>query len=86
MFNFLPHAGSKKKPRQRASKMSALDMLSEKTNRKFEIKEQELEVRRMELEFQKRKYEAEAEERQARLELDREERKTILELLKDRLS
>ena len=66
-------------PRQRASKTSALDMLFEKTNRKFEIKEQELE-------FQKRKYEAEAEERQARLELDREERKTILELLKDRLS
>ena len=75
-----------KKGQKRASKMSALDMLSEKTNRKFEIKELELELRRMELEFQKRKYEAEAEERQARLELDREEIKTILELLKDRLS
>ncbi|KAK2564315.1 hypothetical protein P5673_012574 [Acropora cervicornis] len=43
--------GSKNKPRQGASKMSSLNMLSEKTNRKFEIKELELEVRRMELEF-----------------------------------
>lgn len=61
-------------------------MLSEKTNWKFETKEQELEMRRMELEFQKRKYEAEAEEQNARVELGREERKAILELLKDHLS
>ena len=67
--------GSKrKKVQKRASKRSAMDMLTEKYSQKAEIKKAELELRRMELEFAKEKYAAEA-----------EERKPILSLLKDRL-
>ena len=51
-----------------------MDMLTEKYSQKAEIKKAELELRRMELEFTKEKYAAQA-----------EERKAILTLLKDRL-
>ena len=62
-----------------------MDMLSEKYSRKAEIKEKELEIRKMELEFQKEKYAAEAEERNARVQLEFEERKAMLTLLQRKL-
>lgn len=79
------HIGSKrKKVQKRASKRSAMDMLTEKYSQKAEIKKDELELRRMELEFAKEKYTAEAEERKANLEMKMQERRAILTLLKDR--
>lgn len=78
--------GSKRKRVQkRATKCSAMDMLTEKYSQKAEIKKDELELRRMELEFAKEKYAAEAEERKAKLKMEMQERRTILSLLKDRL-
>ena len=47
-----------------------MDMLTEKYSQKAEIKKDELELRRMELEFAKEKYAAEAEERKAKLEME----------------
>lgn len=62
-----------------------MDMLTEKYSQKAEIKKDELELRRMELEFAKEKYAAEAEERKAKLEMEMQERSTILSLLKEHL-
>lgn len=59
-------------------------MLTEKYQ-KAEIKKDELELRRMELEFAKEKYAAEAEERKAKLEMEMQERRAILSLLKEHL-
>lgn len=60
-------------------------MLTEKYSQKAEIKKDELELRRMELEFAKEKYAAEAEERKAKLEMKMQERSAILSLLKEHL-
>ena len=73
------------KGQQRASKRSAIDMLTEKNNQKVEVKKEELALRRMELDFQKEKYAAEADERKTKLEMEMQERRAILSLLKDRL-
>lgn len=61
-----------------------MEMLADKYSQKAEFKKEELDVRRMELEFAKEKYAAEAEERRARVELEIEERRALLSLLKDR--
>ena len=74
-------AGKKRKKQQRASKLTALQMLSDKYQQKAELKEKELNLRRMELEFEKEKYNAEAEERKAKLRLELEERRAYLALL-----
>ena len=60
-------------------------MLTEKNNQKVEVKREELALRRMELDFQKEKYAAKADERIAKLEIEMQERRAILSLLKDRL-
>ena len=60
-------------------------MLTEKNNQKVEVKKEELALRRMELDFQKEKYAAEADERRAKLEMEMQERRAILSLLKDHL-
>ena len=52
------------------SKRSAIDMLTEKNNQKVEVKKEELALRRMELDFQKEKYAAEADERKTKLEME----------------
>lgn len=49
------------------------------------MKKEELALRRMELDFQKEKYAAEADERKTKLEMEMQERRAILSLLKDRL-
>ena len=75
----------KEKTKRRCSKLSAVEMLANKYSQKAEFKKEELDVRRMELEFAKEKYAAEAEERRAtRMELEIEERRALLSLLKDR--
>ena len=68
--------------RKRASKISAIEML-EKYTKKAELKE-EIELRRMELELKKRKMENE-EERKKIVELELEERRAMLELLRKHL-
>lgn len=75
---------SKKKTKRRCSKLSAMEILANEYSQKAEFKKEELNVRRMELEFAKEKYAAETEERRARVELEIEERRTLLSLLKDR--
>ena len=74
---------SKKKSKRRCSKLSAMEMLANKYSQRAEFKKEELDVRRMELEFAKEKYAAKAEERRARVEFEIEERWVLLFLLKD---
>ena len=71
--------------RKRFSKLSAIEMLDKKNEKKADWKETELELRRSELEFNRIKFEAENEEKKERLKLELEERKTMLELLKKHL-
>lgn len=59
-------------------------MLEEENKQKAALKEKELEQRRLELEFQKRKYEDEAKERKERLDQELEERRLLVALLKDK--
>ena len=59
-------------------------MLSAKYCKKAELKNKELELKKMELELQKQKYEAGAHERKVKFEMEVEERKAIITLLKDR--
>lgn len=75
---------SESKKYTRASKSSAVEMLSEKYARKAEIKEKELELRKMELEFEKQKYYDEAKLREARAELELEERRAFFSLLQNK--
>ena len=77
--------GRKRKYKKRASQRAALDIIAEKYETKASLKVKELELRRMELEFQQKKYEAEAKEREAKMQLELEERKLMISLLKDEL-
>ena len=79
---------SKPKPvkiKKRASKLSALEMLQKKNERKANFKELGLEQRKREFEFEKQNYEEEAAERPEKLRLEIEEKRAFLALLKDRL-
>ena len=76
----------------RLTKLLAVQMLEKKFERKAQLKEKELDLRRMELELQSRKLDQEEaarkqeqEEKKKRLELELEERRTMLELLKKHL-
>ena len=82
-----PHILGKGK-RKRASKLSVIDLLETKFERKAQLKEKELEIRKMELELQKRKMDQDEEERkraqeerQKRFELELAEKKSMLELI-----
>ena len=75
---------SSAKKKRRAAKLSAIEMLERKNERKADLKEKELEQRQREFEFQRQKYE-EATERKARLQLELEERRAFMSLLKDKL-
>ena len=59
-------------------------MLERKNERKVGLQEKELAQRQRELEFQRQKYEEEAPERKARLQLELEERRAFMSLLKDK--
>ena len=84
---FLPPESKPKpvKKEKRGSRLSALEMLEEKSERKAKIKEQELELRQREFEFQKQKYEDKAAERKAKLQLELEERRVFLSVLKGKI-
>lgn len=71
-LSFLPPESKPKpvKKKKRASRLSALKFLKEKSERKAKIKEQQLELRQREFEFQKQKYENEAAERKAKIQLE----------------
>ena len=69
--------------------LSTAELLHEKFKSKANMKEKELEVKKMELELQQKKWRLEEEERKKRLELDTEEmrleaeeRRAMIELLK----
>ena len=67
-------------------KLTELETLEEKKNKqKAVLIEKEVEQRRLELEFQKRKYEDEAKERKERLNQELEERRLLFALLKDKV-
>lgn len=66
-------------------KSSAMEMLEKKNMSKVSLKEKELQQKHQEFEFQKKKYEDQAKERQERLQLELEERRMFLQLLKDKL-
>ena len=74
-----------RKPRKRASRLSVMNMLEEKYDRKASLKEQELKQRMLEFEFEKQKFEIEAAEWKERLDLELEEKRMMLSLLKDKL-
>ena len=61
-------------------------MLGTKNVRKANFKELQSEQRKKEFDFEKQKYKEEAADRQDKLELELEERKAFLALLKNRLS
>ena len=73
-----------RKTKKRASKLTALQMLEEENKQKAVLKEKKLEERRLELEFQKRKYGDEAKERKERLNQELKERRLLFALLKDK--
>lgn len=60
-------------------------MIQAKFERKASLKEQELHQRKLELEFEKAKVDMEASEREKRLNMEMEERRAFLNLLKDKL-
>lgn len=62
--------------KKRASKLSAIEMLERNYKRKAELKEQELELKRMELEITQRRLAMEEEERKQRLQMEMEEKKS----------
>ena len=63
-----------------------MEILAEKYAKKAELKKEELDLRTQELDSQKKKFEVEEQERVARLELELEERKAIIFLLKKQTS
>ena len=56
-------AAPSKKRKQRASKLSAMDVLAEKYAKKAALKKEKLDLRKQELDFQKIKFDAEEQER-----------------------
>ena len=85
LFLFLASKAKPVKKKKRASKLSAIEMLEKKNERKANFKELELEQRKKEFEIQKQKYEEEAAERREKLQLELEEKRAFLALLKNRL-
>lgn len=92
MSALIMYAGrSSKCEARRLTKFSAIEMLNKRFCKKAELKERELELKKMELELQARKLDAEEakmkrdeEERKLRLNMELEERKAMLEFLKKR--
>ena len=78
------HLLKQEKQKKRASKLTALQMLEEENKQKAVLKEKKLEERRLELEFQKRKYGDEAKERKERLNQELKDRRLLFALLKDK--
>lgn len=60
-------------------------MLEKKDERKSDLQGRDIQPKAEELELQKRKFDAEADERKEKLKLEMEERRMFLNFLKDRL-
>lgn len=71
--------------RKRATRLSAVQMLEKKNERKADLKEKELKLKSEELELQKKKFEQEAAEKRERLKLELEERRMFLQVLKEKM-
>ena len=71
-----------KEPAGRHHIKTTADLFLQKYEKRAAIKEKELEIRKMELDFQKQKWEFEEKERKQRMELDAEERRAFIELIK----
>ena len=74
-----------KTPRKRATRLSVVQMIDEKSKRKTELKARELEIREKELALQKQKFQEEAEERKEKFKLEMEERRMFMQFMRDRL-
>lgn len=61
---------------------STIQVFAAQFEKKAALKAEELEIRRLELQFQQQKWEAEQEERSQRLKLDTEERMALIEVIK----
>jgi cytochrome c biogenesis protein ResB len=83
IFALISISGCQKK--KRVSKHSVLQMMQEKFERKASLKEQELHQRKLEFELEKAKFDLEANERKQRLNIEMEERRAFLNLMKDKL-
>ena len=83
LFLFPASKAKPVKKKKRASKLSAIEMLEKKNERQANFKELELEQRKKEFEFQKQKCEEEAAERREKLQLELEEKRAFLALLKN---
>ena len=70
--------------KERGTKLSAIRMLEKKYERKSDLKERELQLKAEELELQRRKFDAESDERKEKLKLEMEGRRMFLNFLKDR--
>ena len=86
IYPFSPAVESKQR---QVSKLNLIEMLDSKERRKTALKEKELELRSKELQLKRDKFDAEErvnkqheEEQKLRLEMEFEERKLTLELLK----
>ena len=67
---------------KRATKLSAIEMLERKYEKKAALKERELELKKIELDLQRWKMDMEEEERKQRLQLELEEKRAFLDLFK----
>ena len=82
---FFVIASKGKASKKRGSRLSVVQMLEKKYERKSDLKERELQLKSEELELQRMKFDAEVDERKEKLKLEIEERRMFLNLLKDRL-
>lgn len=78
-----PSSSSKKgkASRKRGTKLSAIRMLEKNYERKSDLKERELQLKAEELELQRRKFNAEVNERKEKLKLVMEERRMFFKFL-----
>ena len=68
----------------RLSLSATADLFREKLDKMMALKEREIDVRKMEVELVK-KWEFEVEERRMRMQLEAEEKKALIELLRSKL-
>ncbi|XP_068739798.1 uncharacterized protein [Montipora capricornis] len=71
--------------RKRVTRLSAVQMLEQKNERRADLKERELKLKAEELQLQNKKFEQEAAERNERLKLELEERRMFLQILKEKM-
>ena len=70
---------------KRATRLSAVQMLEKKNERKADLKEKELKLKYEELQLQNKKFEQEAAERKERLKLELEEKRVFLQFRKEKM-